>query len=107
MFLVADALTFLNRKRVVDFAEVHRIPAMYEWSFIIQGGGLMSYGASLDDGFRVAARYLDRIFKGKKPGDLPVEQPARYYLAINLKTAKALGLTMPQSLLLRTDDLIE
>jgi putative ABC transport system substrate-binding protein len=107
LFLVADALTGLNRKRVIDFAEMHRIPAMYETGFYVQSGGLMSYGPNLDDGFRVVARHLDRIFKGAKPGDLPVEQPTRYYLAINLKTAKALGLTVPQAILLRADEVIE
>jgi putative ABC transport system substrate-binding protein len=107
LFLVADALTGLNRKRVIDFAEMHRIPAMYETGFYVQSGGLMSYGPNLDDGLRVVARHLDRIFKGAKPGDLPVEQPTRYYLAINLKTAKALGLTVPQAILLRADEIIE
>lgn len=107
LFLVADALTVLNRKRVIDFADMHRIPAMYEFGFYVQGGGLMSYGPSTDDGFRVVARFLDRIFKGAKPGDLPVEQPTRYYLAINLKTAKALELTIPQSLLVRADEVIQ
>jgi putative ABC transport system substrate-binding protein len=67
----------------------------------------MSYGPSPDDSFRVVARFLDRIFKGAKPGDLPVEQPTRYYLVINLKTAKALGLTIPQSVLVRADQVIE
>jgi putative ABC transport system substrate-binding protein len=107
LFLVADALTVLNRKRVLDFADMHRIPAMYEFGFFVQGGGLMSYGTNLDDNFRVAARFLDRILKGAKPADLPVEQPTRYYLVINLKTAKALGLTIPQALLIRADELIE
>jgi putative ABC transport system substrate-binding protein len=107
LFLVADALTGLNRKRVMDFAETHRIPAMYEQGSYVQGGGLMSYGPGIDDGFRVVARHLDRIFKGAKPGDLPVEQPTRYYLAINLKTAKALGLTIPPSLLGRADEVIQ
>jgi putative ABC transport system substrate-binding protein len=107
LFLVADALTGLNRKRVIDFAELRRIPAMYEFGFIVQGGGLMSYGPSLDEGFRVVARYLDRIFKGAKPADLPVELPTRYYLTINLKTAKALGLAIPQSLAVRADEVIE
>ena len=107
LFLVADALTGLNRKRVIDFAEMHRIPAMYETGFYVQSGGLMSYGPNLDDGFRVVARHLDRIFKGAKPGDLPVEQPTRYYLAINLKTAKALSLIVPQAILLRADEVIE
>jgi putative tryptophan/tyrosine transport system substrate-binding protein len=107
LFLVADALTVLNRKRVIDFAEMHRIPAMYEFGSFVQGGGLMSYGPSLDDNFRIAARFVDQIFKGAKPGGLPVEQPTRYYLAINLKTAKALGLTIPQSLLFRADEVIE
>ena len=107
LFLVADALTVLNRKRVLDFADMHRIPAMYEFGFFVQGGGLMSYGTNLDDNFRVAARFLDRILKGAKPADLPVEQPTRYYLAINLKTAKALGLTFPQSILVRADEVVQ
>lgn len=107
LFLVADALTVLNRKRVIDFSDLHRIPAMYETGPFVQAGGLMSYGPSPADSFRVVARFLDRILKGAKPADLPVEQPTRYYLAINLKTAKALGLTMPQSLLVRADEVIE
>ena len=107
LFLVADALTFLNRKRVIDFAATHRIPAMYETGPYVQGGGLMSYGPSPEESLRVVARFVDRIFKGAKPGDLPVEQPTRYYLVINLKTAKSLGLTIPQSVLIRADQVIE
>ena len=107
LFLVADALTTLNRKRVIDFVDMHRIPAMYETAPYVQGGGLMSYGPSPNDSFRVVARFLDRVFKGAKPGDLPVEQPTRYYLAINLKTAKALDLTFPQSILVRADEVVQ
>ena len=107
LFLVTDALTTLNRKRVLDFAAVHRIPAMYEFGFLVREGGLMSYGAEFDDIWRHVAVYVDRILKGAKPGELPVEQPTRYYLVINLKTAKALGLTIPQSLLGRADEVIQ
>ncbi len=107
LFLVADALTFLNRKRVIDFAEMRRIPAMYETGAYVQAGGLMSYGPSPENSFRVVARFVDRIFKGAKPSDLPIEQPTQYYLFINLKTAKALGLTIPQSVLIRADQVIE
>jgi len=107
MFLVADVLTNMNRKQFVEFAATHRIPAMYESSSIVREGGLMSYGPSFEDGFREAARYIDRIFKGAKPTDLPAVQPTRYYLAVNLKTAETLGLTIPQSLLLRADQVIE
>ena len=107
LFLVTDALTTLNRKRVLDFAAVHRIPAMYEFGFLVREGGLMSYGAEFDDIWRHAAVYVDRILKGAKPGELPVEQPTRYYLVINLKTAKALGLTIPQSLLVRADEVVQ
>ena len=107
LFLVADALTMLNRKRVIEFAATHRIPAMYEASFIVHDGGLMSYGPSPEDSFRRAAQYIDRIFKGAKPGDLPAEQPTRYYLAVNLKTAATLGVTIPPSLLLRADEVVQ
>jgi putative ABC transport system substrate-binding protein len=106
LFMVTDSLTNLNRKRVLDYAEAHRIPAMYEFTSLVHDGGLMSYGPSFDDLFRHAAVYVDKILKGANPGDLPVEQPTRYYLAVNLKTAKALGLTIPQSLLLRADEVI-
>ena len=107
LFLVADALTTLNRKRVIDFAAEHRIPAMYEQVNVVQDGGLMSYGPSIDDRLRRAAYYVDRILKGAKPADLPVEQASKFDLAINLKTAKALGITIPQSILLRADKVIE
>jgi putative tryptophan/tyrosine transport system substrate-binding protein len=107
LFLVTDALTALNRKRVIDFALVHRIPAMYEFGYLVQDGGLMSYGANPDDNYRRAASYVDRIFKGATPSGLPVERPSRYYLTINLRTAKALGLTLPPSLLLRADRVME
>jgi putative tryptophan/tyrosine transport system substrate-binding protein len=107
LFLVSDALTNINRKRILDFAAAHHIPAMYEFSFYVRDGGLMSYGPTLDDMNRRAAIYVDRIFKGAKPGELPVEQPTRYYLLFNLKTAKTLDLTIPQPLLLRADEVIQ
>jgi putative ABC transport system substrate-binding protein len=107
LFLVTDALTLLNRKRVIDYALTHKIPAMYEFSGLVRDGGLMSYGADFDDNYRRAATYVDRIFKGAAPGSLPVERPSRYYLTINLKTARALGLTLPPAFLLRADQVIE
>ena len=107
LLLVTDALTNLNRHRVLQFATAHGIPAMYENGFIVRDGGLMSYGPDFDDMYRRSAVYVDRILKGAKPGDLAVEQPTRYYLVVNLKTASALGLTIPQSLLLRADQVIE
>jgi putative ABC transport system substrate-binding protein len=107
LFMVTDALTNLNRKRVLDFAEMRHLPAMYEYAPRVRDGGLISYGPSFDDMFRRAAVYVDKILKGAKPSELPVEQPTRYYLVVNLKTAKALGLTIPQSLLLRADEVIQ
>ena len=107
LFMVTDSLTNLNRKRVLDFAETHRIPAMYEYASLVREGGLISYGPSFDDMFQRAAAYVDKILKGAKPNELPVEQPTRYYLVVNLKTAKALGITIPQSLLLRADEVIQ
>ena len=107
LFLVTDALTNLNRKRVIEFVAMHRIPAMYENGTYVQDGGLLSYGSNLEDSLRRAAYYVDRILKGAKPGELPMEQPTRYYLFVNMKTAKTLGLTLPQSVLLRADKVIE
>ena len=107
LLLITDALTNLNRGRILDFAAAHRVPAMYEFGSLVREGGLMSYGPDLGDSFRRAAVYVDRILKGAKPGELPVEQPNRYYLLVNLKTAKTLGLTIPQSILLRADEVIQ
>ena len=107
VFVVSDALTNINRKRILDFAAKNQVPAMYEFAFYVQDGGLMSYGPNIDDMWTRAAVYVDRIFKGAKPGDLPVEQPTRYYLFVNLKTAKTLNLAIPQPLLLRADEVIQ
>jgi putative ABC transport system substrate-binding protein len=107
VFVVSDALTNINRKRILDFAAAHHIPAMYEFSYYVRDGGLMSYGPSQDDMYRRAAIYVDKILKGSKPGELPVEQPTRYYLLFNLKTAKTLDLTIPQPLLLRADEVVQ
>jgi putative ABC transport system substrate-binding protein len=106
MFLVSDVLTNMNRRQFIEFATTHRIPAMYESSFYVRDGGLMSYGPSLEDGFRRAAYYIDRILKGTKPADLPAEQPTRYYLTLNARTAAALGVTFAPSVLLRADEVV-
>src|SRR5580765_2002397 len=96
-----------ERRRLVDLAAKNRIPAVYPLRVFVDVGGLMSYGANLADMFRRAATYVDKILKGAKPGDLPVEQPRKFELVINMKTATTLGLAIPQSLLLRTDQVIE
>ena len=106
-FMVTDSLTALNRRRVLDFAETHAIPAMYEYAFLVRDGGLISYGPDRDEALRRTAVYVDRILKGMKPSELAVEQPTEYYLVINMNTANALGLTIPQSLLLRADEVIQ
>ena len=107
MFLVSDALTIVNRKQFIDFAAANRIPAMYEFNVAVRESGLMSYGSSFDDEFRVASGYIDRILKGAKPADLPAAQPTRFYLTVNRKAAAALGLTIPPTLGIRIDELVE
>ena len=107
IFLVSDVFTRTNRKQVIEFAAAQRIPAMYESEFYVRDGGLMSYGPKPDDGFHEAAIYVDRIWKGAKAAELPAQQPTRYYLAINRTTAATLGLTIPSSLLMRTDEVID
>jgi putative ABC transport system substrate-binding protein len=96
-----------NAKRIVELAAQHRLPAMYDVRSFVEAGGLVSYGPSLPEMFRRAAFYVDRILKGAKPADLPIEQPTRFELVINMKAAKALGLAIPQSLLLRADQVIQ
>jgi putative ABC transport system substrate-binding protein len=107
LFVGANAQFFIDRKRVIELAAKHRLPAIYEWPEQVEDGGLMAYGTSLAQLARRAAAYVDRIFKGAEPGDLPIEQPTKFELVINLKTAKALGLPIPQSLLQRADQVIE
>src|SRR5262245_4936769 len=96
-----------ERRRLVDLAAKHRLPAVYTVKEYVDAGGLMTYGPNLADVVRRAAAYVDKILKGAKPADLPVEQPTKFELVINLKTAKALGLTIPQSVLLRADQVIQ
>jgi putative tryptophan/tyrosine transport system substrate-binding protein len=102
-----DALIINNRKRIVDLAARIRLPAIYFNSAWAHAGGLMAYGPSEPETYRRAATYVDKILKGAKPADLPVEQPTKFELVINLKTAKALGLAIPQSVLLRADEVIQ
>jgi putative ABC transport system substrate-binding protein len=98
---------FRERRRLVDLAAKNRLPAVYSGRAVVDAGGLMSYGPNLADNYRRAATYVDKILKGAKPGDLPVEQPAKFELIINLKTAKDLGLIIPQSVLARADEVIQ
>ena len=105
--VTSAAFMFVHRKAVIDLAAAHRIAAVYELQVFVEPGGLMSYGVNVSEMQRRAAVYVDKILKGAKPADLPVEQPTKFDLVINLKTAKALGLTIPQSLLQRADQVIE
>jgi putative ABC transport system substrate-binding protein len=107
LLVVSDAMFYGQRRRIVDLAATSRLPVMYSQKEFVDTGGLMSYGANLPDMYRRSAAHVDKILKGKKPGDIPVAQPTTFELVINLNTAKALGLTIPQSLLLRADQVIQ
>jgi putative ABC transport system substrate-binding protein len=107
LLVVPDITTTVNRGLIVTLAARNRLPAVYPFGFFVRDGGLMSYGVDADDRFRQSASYIDRILKGSKPADLPVQQPTKFELVINLNTVKALGLTIPRSLLVQADEVIE
>jgi len=107
LIAVPSTVFFDSRAEIARLALKHRLPAIFPEKEFVDAGGLMAYGANLSAEFRRAATYVDKILKGAKPGDLPIEQPTKFELVINLKTAKALGLTIPPSLLQRADHVIE
>jgi putative ABC transport system substrate-binding protein len=107
LVVTGDPVITANLKRIAGLAAKSRLPSIYQSSAFVDAGGLVAYGPDRADLYRRAATYVDKILKGAKPGDLPIEQPTKFELVINLKTAKALGLTIPQSLLLRADEVIQ
>jgi putative ABC transport system substrate-binding protein len=107
ILMVTDSLTILNRKRVFEFVTARRLPAIYEFDFLVRDGGLMSYGPDDIESFRRVAALVSHILKGARPPELPFEQPTKFELVINMKTAKVLGLEVPPSLLARADEVIE
>jgi putative tryptophan/tyrosine transport system substrate-binding protein len=107
VLMTADPLHQLSIGRIIDFLADNRLPGVFTSKEIVVAGGFMSYGASLPDLFRRGALYVQKILQGTRPADLPVEQPTKFELTINLKTAKAIGLTIPESFLLRVDEVIE
>jgi putative ABC transport system substrate-binding protein len=107
LLAIPDIYTYVRRALVTSLAAKHRVPAVYAFSVFAKSGGLVSYGVEVNDQWRRASAYVDRILRGAKPGDLPVQEPTKFELVINLKTAKALELTVPQSLLARADEVIE
>jgi putative ABC transport system substrate-binding protein len=107
LIVIASSHATVHSKLIVDLAARHRLPAVYPNRLHVVAGGLVSYGPAFLDQFRGAADYIDRILKGAKPGDLPVRTPSKYEMALNLKTAKALDLSVPQIVLVRADEIIE
>jgi putative ABC transport system substrate-binding protein len=106
LIVTSDPFFFTNRAKLIQFAASKRLPAVYFTNDFVDVGGLMSYGSSVTDSYRQAATYVDKILRGAKPAELPIERPTQFKLVINLKTAKALGLTIPQSVLMRADEVI-
>ena len=106
LLLLVDPFTLSMRARIVEFAREKSLPAIYETREFVEAGGLMSYGPNLDAQYRRAAYYVDRILKGARPGDLPIEQPAKIELLVNLGTARSLNLTVPSSILLNANQVI-
>jgi putative tryptophan/tyrosine transport system substrate-binding protein len=107
VIVLPNPITNLHRELIIALMARRRLPAVYGYSYLVSDGGLVSYGVDPTGQFRQAALYVDSILKGAKPAELPVQQPTKFQLAINLKTAKALGLTVPQSLLATADEVIE
>jgi putative ABC transport system substrate-binding protein len=107
LIVVPSPLAFANRGQITSLAQKHRLPTLYGQREYVDAGGLIAYGSNLADAWRRAATFVDKILKGAKPGELPIEQPTKFELVINLKTAKALGLTIPPSLLRRADEVIQ
>ena len=107
LIVTASGLAVLHRDRIIALAASHKLPAVFWQRFFVADGGLISYGDDVIEHYRLAAGYIDRILKGEKPGDLPVQLSTKLQLVINLKTAKALGLTVPDTLLARADEVIE
>ena len=107
LLVLGDALFFANRMALLKLASKTRLPVIYGESYFADEGGLLSYGTNFADVFRRSAWYVDKILKGAKPGDLPIEQPTKFELVVNLKTAKTLGITIPESILLRADEVIK
>ncbi len=102
-----DPVTIRNRQRIIDFGMARRVPVIGGWAIFAQSGALFTYGPRLTESYRRAAYYVDRILKGAKPADLPIERPTVFELVVNLKTAKSLRIILPQSLLLRADEVIQ
>ena len=107
LYVVVSTLIVANQPRILTHARAARLPTIFQQSDFVQAGGLMSYGPNIPDLFRRAAELVDRILRGTNPGDIPVEQPTKFDLVINLKTAKALGIDVPPMLLARADEVIE